>query len=112
MAPMPGVNGRMRRNGEEDKKRLQDAFESHGKKRTSAPARAPVAAPSAPRPPRDPRQELIDELVTEIKERQEFMEQMQAAGRGHEFDATIKAEIAQRLTRVREIEAAIRADEQ
>ncbi|KAG1666447.1 hypothetical protein FOA52_015117 [Chlamydomonas sp. UWO 241] len=44
----------------------------------------------------DPHEELVEQVVEEIRERREFLEAMQAAGRGAEY-VGVKGEIAQRL---------------
>ena len=41
--------------------------------------------------------DVVDELVREIDDRQEFLAEMRRSGRGAEFDTAIKAEIAQLL---------------
>jgi hypothetical protein len=46
--------------------------------------------------PVDAREELIDQIVEEVRERREFLETMSAAGKGSQYEG-IKVEIAARL---------------
>mmetsp|Transcript_26863 Transcript_26863/g.58615 ORF Transcript_26863/g.58615 Transcript_26863/m.58615 type:complete len:240 (+) Transcript_26863:207-926(+) len=45
----------------------------------------------------DVREEMIDLIVDEIRERREFLEQMRAAGKGQQYEAQIRGEIAGRM---------------
>ncbi|GAX81469.1 hypothetical protein CEUSTIGMA_g8898.t1 [Chlamydomonas eustigma] len=47
--------------------------------------------------PVDLKEELIDQVVEEIRERREFLEQMQKVGKAATYDAIMKGEIAARL---------------
>mmetsp|Transcript_4547 Transcript_4547/g.12434 ORF Transcript_4547/g.12434 Transcript_4547/m.12434 type:complete len:240 (+) Transcript_4547:126-845(+) len=58
---------------------------------------------AAQRRPVDPKEALIDELVSEIQERREFLEAMRAAGRAKEYEQTIRAEIQARMTRLKSL---------
>ena len=49
------------------------------------------------------REELIDQLVQEVQERQDFLEAMQRGGRGAQYEHQIKAEVSERLNRLREL---------
>mmetsp|Transcript_27581 Transcript_27581/g.81667 ORF Transcript_27581/g.81667 Transcript_27581/m.81667 type:complete len:251 (-) Transcript_27581:40-792(-) len=85
-----------------EKDRLSEVME-HGRKgvadrqasmQEAAAARRAAAARAAAA---DPQEDLVNQLVDEIQERREFLEDMQAAGRGAEYDAKIRGEIAQRM---------------
>ncbi len=52
----------------------------------------------------DPATELTKQLLAEIREREEFLAEMKALGQEKEIELPIKAEIAERIRRLREIE--------
>lgn len=79
------------RDQEKEKRRLQnllatgqDAPENKPRKRS---------APTEPEPERDRFQEVLDE----ISERQQFLEDMAALGRGRQYEALISTEISQKI---------------
>ena len=60
-------------------------------------------AQRAPPSAAEVREELIDQLVQEVQERQDFLEAMQRGGRGAQYEHQIKAEVSERLNRLREL---------
>lgn len=43
------------------------------------------------------------QIIDEISERREFLQSMRANGRGQEYEATVKAEVSQRLAQLRRL---------
>ena len=98
-----------------EKRRLQDNFtfakmspSERAKARAAGSAKAAArraAAEAKERPPdaAEVREELIDHLVQEIRERQDFLESMQRRGNGDKYEAQIKAEVSSRLIRLKEL---------
>ena len=98
-----------------EKRRLQDTFhfakmspaeraaaKAAGAARAAA-RRAAAEAQRAPPSAAEVREELIDQLVQEVQERQDFLEAMQRGGRGAQYEHQIKAEVSERLNRLREL---------
>eukprot|EP00700_Malawimonas_jakobiformis_P003788 EC726699.1.p1 GENE.EC726699.1~~EC726699.1.p1 ORF type:complete len:221 (+),score=38.79 EC726699.1:62-664(+) len=91
------------RNSDKEKQKLQDAFESAGAKKAAA-VPGSAAAVSAAAAERDAKSELIDMLVQEIDERQQFLEEMAALGQREQYEAQIKGEISIRVAQLRKLE--------
>ena len=100
---------------EVQKLKLQEAMEGAGKKSAvlkPLPGRSGSAGSrdrAAAAPQRDPNQVLYDAIIDEIEERHTFLDSMRARG-DNSHDATIKAEIAQRLRELKQLEALIAED--
>mmetsp|Transcript_7080 Transcript_7080/g.11147 ORF Transcript_7080/g.11147 Transcript_7080/m.11147 type:complete len:408 (-) Transcript_7080:218-1441(-) len=92
------------RNREEDKERLQQHMQYNGD--------VPVPQPRAESQPQgeEQPQEEFGRVVKEIEERREFLEDMRAAGRGGEYDAMIKAQIAEKVQELEVIDQKIAQD--
>jgi hypothetical protein len=98
-----------------EKRRLQESFHfakmspserAAAKAAGSARAAARQAAAEAKRAPpsaAEVREELIDQLVQEVQERQDFLEAMQRGGKGAQYENQIKAEVSERLHRLKEL---------
>jgi len=82
-----------------EKQRLAEVFE-WGRAGAQRIQEARRMAGRAPPPPAaadaDPREAMVDQMVEEVRERREFLEEMQARGRGAEF-RHVQGEISQRL---------------
>ena len=96
-APPRPTRGAMVRDAE--KQRLAEVFE-WGRAGAQRIQEARRMAGRAPPPPAaadaDPREAMVDQMVEEVRERREFLEEMQARGRGAEF-RHVQGEISQRL---------------
>ncbi|XP_053577219.1 UPF0193 protein EVG1 [Bombina bombina] len=57
----------------------------------------PSRAPPQTQEPKEEEEDRFDELVAEIQERREFLEDMEALGRGKEYQNIIRTEISQKL---------------
>ncbi|KAK6471602.1 UPF0193 protein EVG1-like protein [Huso huso] len=79
------------RDQEKEKRRLQNLLATG----QDAPENKPQkrSAPTEPEPERDRFQEVLDE----ISERQQFLEDMAALGRGRQYEALISTEISQKI---------------
>lgn len=72
----------------------------------SAPARRAVKAaqPAAPAPSKEAMEDaLTDSILAEIEERKAFLEEARAAGRAGQYEAEIKAQIADRVVQLRRL---------
>jgi len=102
-------------NLDREKRRLQDNFtfakmspSERAKAQAAGSAKAAArraAAEAKERPPdaAEVREELIDQLLQEIRERQDFLESMQRCGNGDKYEAQIKAEVSARLNQLKEL---------
>ncbi|XP_068938222.1 UPF0193 protein EVG1 isoform X2 [Petaurus breviceps papuanus] len=87
---------------EKEKGRLQDIFangkEGIEKKKKKQPVQQTEPLPSDPEPDR------FEELVKEVRERQEFLAEMQALGQGKQYRGIILTEISQKLREMEDID--------
>ena len=51
---------------------------------------------------------MFDDVANEIEEREVFMREMRAAGAGRKHEHAVKAEIAERVSQLRRVDAMIR----
>ncbi|XP_020838230.1 UPF0193 protein EVG1 isoform X1 [Phascolarctos cinereus] len=90
------------RDMEKEKERLQDIFangkDGSEKKKIKQSARQAEPLPSDPEPDR------FEELVKEVRERQEFLAEMQALGQGKQYRGIILTEISQKLREMEDID--------
>ncbi|XP_043821483.1 UPF0193 protein EVG1 isoform X2 [Dromiciops gliroides] len=90
------------RDAEKEKERLQDIF-ANGKDVTEKRKKKPSVRQAEP-PPSDPEPDRFEELVKEVRERQEFLAEMQALGQGKQYQGIILTEISQKLREMEEID--------
>jgi hypothetical protein len=90
------VGGRSSR--AEQKAALQDSYLGE---LGAAPARAQPRAAAVPRRPKSEAARLRDAIADEIAERQNFLDQMRAAGKHGEYEVKVQAEIAERMRELR-----------
>ncbi|XP_007506278.1 UPF0193 protein EVG1 isoform X1 [Monodelphis domestica] len=87
---------------EKEKERLQDIF-ANGKdaieKRKKKQSVRQIEPPSS-----DPEPDRFEELVKEVRERQEFLAEMQALGQGKQYRGIILTEISQKLREMEDID--------
>eukprot|EP00667_Euglena_gracilis_P017206 EG_transcript_18099 len=69
----------------------------------------PRPAPPPPRKPLDV-QELFDEVVEEIREREEFLAEMRALGRAADVEVKVKQEISQRVAELKRLDRFLKAN--
>ncbi|KAK1155393.1 hypothetical protein AOXY_G27216 [Acipenser oxyrinchus oxyrinchus] len=79
------------RDQEKEKRRLQNLLATGQDAPENKPRKS--SAPPEPEPERDRFQEVLDE----ISERQQFLEDMAALGRGRQYEALISTEISQKI---------------
>eukprot|EP00877_Chromochloris_zofingiensis_P007945 jgi/Chrzof1/3403/Cz12g24020.t1 len=97
--PAPGIDR------EAEKDRLSALFQ-HGRQglqEMQEEQQRQAAAASRAKPQLDTKEQLIDQIIDEISERREFLQSMRANGRGQEYEATVKAEVSQRLAQLRRL---------
>ncbi|KAM5250797.1 UPF0193 protein EVG1 isoform 4-T6 [Hipposideros larvatus] len=89
----------MKRDLEKEKQRLQNIFAT-GKDKKERKKKPP------PVPQEDPAPELdrFEELVEEIRERKDFLADMEALGQGRQYRGIILAEISQKLREMEDID--------
>jgi hypothetical protein len=94
-----------RRERSSEKATLQDAYLGNVEDREAGSARSNHANRTADRRPRSETAELHEAIAQEIMERQEFLADMRAAGRGQAHEAQVKREILERMQELRRVEA-------
>lgn len=100
------VNIGMIESREEKVRKLQNKFSgAPAEKPAPLPGRMPKTIERPIMPERDPNEELYDSILSEIEERQNFLDEMYALGQGEKYEATIKAEISQRLRDLKKLDA-------
>eukprot|EP00741_Cyanophora_paradoxa_P025727 tig00000388_g24826.t1 len=89
-------------NSAKEKDRLQFKNEfGQTREEMAAAAAANPRVSSAPEPV-----DRFDEVVMEIEERERFLEEMRGMGAAHQYEATIKGEVAELVRELRAIDAA------
>lgn len=87
-----------------EKAALQDAYLGTVEDREGGSARSNYANRGADRRPRSETAKLHEAISEEITERQEFLADMRAAGRGQAHEAQVQREISERLQELRRVE--------
>uniref|UniRef100_A0A7S4F5R9 Uncharacterized protein n=2 Tax=Chrysotila carterae TaxID=13221 RepID=A0A7S4F5R9_CHRCT len=92
------------KSSDERKAELALRNEFHGK--TPQEVAAAQAGPPKPRQPRAvaTTQQLRNQIVDEVAERQEFLDSMAKMGKGTEYEAKIRGEIAERLADLKKLD--------
>ncbi|XP_072512166.1 UPF0193 protein EVG1 isoform X8 [Notamacropus eugenii] len=87
---------------EKEKERLQNIF-ANGKEGIEKKKKKPSVR-QAELLPSDPEPDRFEELVKEVHERQEFLAEMEALGRGKQYRGIILTEISQKLREMEDID--------
>eukprot|EP00899_Mesostigma_viride_P020082 jgi/Mesvir1/28075/Mv04668-RA.1 len=92
--------------GEQEKQHLADMMEWRGK-----PPPKEVLAPPPPRKKTEVEEmeELFSLLMSEIEDRKQFLDEMEAAGRRDQYEARINGEIAQRIKQLEKLDKHLKA---
>lgn len=80
---------------QERREAKERASRRHAQKRAAAAPEGPTEA--------ERRDTLIDQLLDEISERQDFLNEMRALGKGEQYEAQMKAEVSARLHQLRQL---------